>query len=81
VKIKLRDSLKPIRKKRIRIIRKGTNCLFVRYAIGNIKINIMSRQERSFKVDYLRPKSACRNKLISIRLMGISPWSSLILRN
>jgi hypothetical protein len=43
VKIKLRDSLELIRKKRIRIIRKRINFLFARYAIGNIKINAMSK--------------------------------------
>jgi hypothetical protein len=67
--------------KKIRIIRKGINSLSIRHAIGNIKANAMSRQERYFRIDYLRPRSACRNKLISIRLMGISPWSSLLTRS
>jgi hypothetical protein len=41
--------------------------------IGNIKINVMSRQERFLKINYLKLKSACRNKLINIRLIRISP--------
>jgi hypothetical protein len=69
----LRDSLEPIRKKKIRTIRKGINYLPARLAIGNIKANAMSRQERSLKIGYLRLRSACRNKLISIRLIGINP--------
>jgi hypothetical protein len=80
VKIKLRDSLEPIRKRRIKTIKK-INSLFVRHAIGNIRVNAMSRQERYLKINYLRLKSACRNKLMSIRLMGISLWLFLILRN
>jgi hypothetical protein len=43
MKIKLPDSLESIRRRRIRIIRKGTNSLPVRYAIGNIKVNVMSK--------------------------------------
>ena len=81
MKTKLRDSLKLIRRRRIKIIRKRINSLFIKYAIGNIKVNAISRQERSLKVGYLRLKSACRNKLINIRPMRIRPWSSLILRN
>jgi hypothetical protein len=81
VKIKLRDSLEPIRKRRIKTIKKRINSLFVRHAIGNIRANAMSRQERYLKISYLRLKSACRNKLMSIRPMGISLWLSLILRN
>jgi hypothetical protein len=72
VKTKLRDSLKPIRKRKIRIIRKRINSLFAKYAIGNIKTNTISKQERSLRINYLRPRSACRNKLMSIRPMGIS---------
>jgi hypothetical protein len=81
MKIKLRDSLEPIRKKRIKIIKKGINYLPTKHAIGNIKANATSRQKRFLKIGFLRLKSACRNKLISIRLMGTNPWSSLILRN
>jgi hypothetical protein len=81
VKIRLPNSLKPIRKKRIRIIKKRTNFLPAKYAIGNIRINIMSRQKRYLKISLLRPKSAYRNKLMSIRPMGTSLWSFSILRN
>jgi hypothetical protein len=69
------------RRKRIRIIKKRTNYLPAKYAIGNIRANIMSRQERFLRIGYLRLKSACKNKLMSTRLMGISLWSSLIMRN
>jgi hypothetical protein len=65
--------LEPIRKRRIKIIKKGTNFLPVRHAIGNTRINTMSRQKRFLRVNYLRPKSACRNKLMSIKPMGTSP--------
>jgi hypothetical protein len=77
----LRDSLEPIRRKRIKIIKKGINSLSARHVIGNIKVNTISRQERYLRVNYLRLRSACKNKLINTRLMGISPWLSLILRN
>jgi len=73
MKIKLRDSLEPIRKRRIKIIRKKINSLSARHAIGNTRANVISRQERFFRISYLRPKSACRNKLMSIRLIRISP--------
>ena len=43
MKTKLRDSLEPIRRKRIKIIKKGINSLPARHAIENIKINVMSR--------------------------------------
>jgi hypothetical protein len=33
----------------------------------------MSKQERYLRVNYLRLKNACRNKLINTRLMEISP--------
>jgi hypothetical protein len=68
----LRDSLKLIRKKRIRTIRKRINFLSAKHVIGNTRANTISKQERYLKVNYLRPKSACRNKLMSIRPMGIS---------
>jgi hypothetical protein len=77
----LRDSLEPIRKRKIRITRKRTNSLLIRHAIGNTRANAMSKQERYLRVSLLRPRSACRNKLMSIRSIGTSPWSSLILRN
>jgi hypothetical protein len=73
--------LKPIRKRRIKIIRRKTNSLPAKHAIGNIRANVMSKQKRSLKINYLRPKSACKNKLINIRPMGTSPWSFLILKN
>jgi hypothetical protein len=44
MKIKFRDSLEPIKRKRTKIIKKEINSLFARHAIGNIKINIISRQ-------------------------------------
>jgi hypothetical protein len=43
MKIKLRDSLEPIRKRKRKIIRKKTNSLPARHAIGNIKTNVISR--------------------------------------
>jgi hypothetical protein len=72
MKIKLWDSLELIRKRRIKIIRKRTNSLPAKHAIGNTRVNVMSRQERFLRVSLLRPKSACRNKLMSIRLIRIS---------
>jgi hypothetical protein len=77
----LRDSLELIRKRRIRIIRKRTNSLPARHAIGNTKANAISKQKRYLRINLLRPRNACRNKLMSIRPIGISPWSSPILRN
>jgi hypothetical protein len=43
VKIKLRDSLESIRRRRIRTIRKRINSLLARHAIGNIRVNVMSK--------------------------------------
>jgi hypothetical protein len=64
--------LELIRKKRIRIIRKRINYLLARHAIGNIRANAMLKQEGSLRVSYLRPRSAYRNKLMSIRSIGTS---------
>jgi hypothetical protein len=72
MKIKLRDSLEPIRKKIIKIIRKRTNSLPAKHAIGNIRANAISRQKRSLKVGLLRSKNAYKNKLMSTRPIGIS---------
>jgi hypothetical protein len=72
VKTKLRDSLESIKRRRIRIIRKGTNFLLARHAIENTRINAISRQKRYLRVSLLRPRSVCRNKLMSTRPMGIS---------
>jgi hypothetical protein len=65
--------LELIKKKRIKITRKRINSLPARHAIGNIRANAMSKQERYLRIDYLRPRNACRNKLISIRPMRTSP--------
>jgi hypothetical protein len=65
--------LELIRKKRIRIIRKKTNSLSARHAIGNTKVNAMSKQEKSLKISHLKLRNACRNKLISIRPIRTSP--------
>jgi hypothetical protein len=64
--------LERIRKRRIRIIRKGTNSLSARHAIGNTKANAILRQERSLRISYLRLKNACKNKLMSTRPIGTS---------
>jgi hypothetical protein len=73
--------LEPIKRRRIRIIKKRTNFLSAKHAIGNTRANVMLKQKRYLRVNYLRLKSAYRNKLMSTRPMGTSPWSSLILRN
>jgi hypothetical protein len=65
--------LESIRRKRIKKRKKETNSLSARHAIGNIKINVMSRQKRSLRVNLLRLKSAYRNKLMSTRPMRTSP--------
>jgi hypothetical protein len=69
----LPDSLEPIKKRKIRIIRKRINSLSARHAIGNTKANVMSRQERYLKISLLRLKSVYRNKLMSTKLIEISP--------
>jgi hypothetical protein len=61
----LRDSLEPIRRRRIRIIKKRINSLPTKHAIGNTRANAMLRQKKSLRIDYLRLKSVCRNKLIN----------------